>query len=122
VTALLLAAVLAFTLPVFDRADCGPGPSRIAADTLDWTLYARVQSPAWLAMSPAMLANPEVYNAIWPVCRSEAEPFVVARGRGIPGARVQVTPPLVLAQPHWFSVTSTNGAGESCQSACVEGK
>jgi len=119
---ILLGAVLAFTLPAFDRQGCGAGPSRIVADSLDWTLYARVQSPAWIAMSPAMLADPSVYNALWPVCRSEAEPFVVARGRGIPGARVTVTPPLVLAPVKWFSVTSTNAAGESCQSNVVEGK
>ena len=114
-------AVILFTLPTFQRAGCGAGPS-LLADSLEWRVSVRVQSPAWIAMRPAMLADPSVYAAIWPIVRAEAEPRVVASGTGAPGSRVSASPPDTLTAPHWYSATSRNGRGESCVSNVVEGK
>ncbi len=76
-----LVAALSFTLPVMQARGCSAGPD-ILRDSLQWRVAVRVQSPAWIAMRPAMLADPSVWAAIWPIVRAEAEPQVVASGTG----------------------------------------
>lgn len=115
----LLAAALTFTLPAFQQAHgCGPGPTPIG-DQLTWRLSVRQQSPAWIAMRPAMLADAGVWAAIWPIVRAEAEPQVVASGTAAPGSRVSATAPDTLTAPHWYSAASRNGRGWSCTSNVV---
>ena len=117
----LIAAALTFTLPWAQARGCLAGPDSLH-DQLTWRLAVRVQSPAWIAMRPAMLADAGVWAAIWPIVRAEAEPQVVASGTAAPGSRVSATSPDTLTAPHWYSATSRNGRGESCVSNVVEGK
>ena len=120
-TALVLASAISFTLPLHGAVGCVESPD-LLRDSLQWRVSVRVQSPAWIAMRPAMLADAGVWAAIWPIVRAEAEPKVVASGTGTAGAKVSATSPDTLTAPHWFSVTSRNGRGESCTSNVIEGK
>ena len=120
-TAPLLAAALTFHLPLHGATHCVESPD-LLRDSLQWRVAVRVQSPAWIAMRPAMLADESVWAALWPIVRAEAEPKVVASGTGTAGAKVSATSPDTLTAPHWFSVTSRNGRGESCTSNVIEGK
>lgn len=114
----LLASALAFTLPWAQARGCSAGPDSLH-DQLTWRVSVRQQSPAWIAMRPAMLADPSVWAAIWPIVRAEAEPRTVASGTAAPGSRVSASTSDTLTAPHWFSVTSRNGRGESCVSNIV---
>ena len=116
-----LVAALSFTLPVMQARGCSAGPD-ILRDSLQWRVAVRVQSPAWIAMRPAMLADPSVWAAIWPIVRAEAEPKPVASGTGAPGSRVSASVPDTLTAPHWYSATSRNGRGESCTSNVIDAK
>ena len=121
-TAPLLAAALTFHLPLHGAVGCVERPA-LLLDSLQWRVSVRVQSPAWIAMRPAMLADAGVWAAIWPIVRAEAEPRTVASGTGRPGAQVYIpSAPDTLTAPHWWSVTSRNGRGESCVSNIVEGR
>lgn len=113
-----LVAALSFTLPVMQARGCSAGPD-ILRDSLQWRVSVRQQSAAWIAMRPAMLADPSVWAAMWPIVRAEAEPRTVASGTGAPGSRVSASAPDTLTAPHWYSVTSRNGRGESCTSNVV---
>ena len=114
----LLAAALSFTLPWAQARGCSAGPDSLR-DSLQWRVAVRQQSPAWIAMRPAMLADASVWAAIWPIVRAEAEPQVVASGTAAPGSRVSATSSDTLTAPHWYSATSRNGRGESCTSNVV---
>ncbi len=118
-TAPLLAAALSFTLPLHGATRCVESPE-LLRDSLTWRVSVRQQSPAWIAMRPAMLADPSVWAAIWPIVRAEAEPRTVASGTAAPGSRVSASTSDTLTAPHWFSVTSRNGRGWSCVSNIVE--
>lgn len=120
-TAPLLAAALTFTLPIHGATRCVESPE-LLRDSLQWRVSVRVQSPTYIAMAPAMLADPSVWAALWPIVRAEAEPQVVAIGIGVAGAKVSASVTDTLTAPHWWSVTSRNGRGESCVSNVVEGK
>ena len=120
-TAPLLAAALAFHLPAFQSIGCGAGPDSLR-DSLQWRVSVRVQSPAWIAMRPAMLADAGVWAAIWPIVRAEAEPQVVASGTAAPGSRVSASTSDTLTAPHWYSAASRNGRGWSCESNVAEGR
>ena len=125
-----LVAALSFTLPVMQARGCSAGPD-ILRDSLQWRVSVRQQSAAWIAMRPAMLADPSVWAAIWPIVRAEAEPQVVASGTAAPGSRVSASTSdtaslskangafSTLTAPHWYSATSRNGRGESCTSNVV---
>jgi hypothetical protein len=116
----LLAAALSFTLPAYQRvpATCGAGPDSLR-NALQWTASVRRQSPAWIAMRPAMLADAGVWAALWPVVAREAALQTVAQGAGAAGQRVTTTPADTLTGVRWYSVTTNNGMGESCVSNVV---
>jgi hypothetical protein len=114
----LLAAALTFTLPLHGAVGCVESPD-LLRDSLQWRVSVRQQSAAWIAMRPAMLADPSVWAAIWPIVRAEAEPRAVASGTAAPGSRVSASTPDTLTAPHWYSAASRNGRGESCESNVV---
>ena len=120
-TATLLAAALTFTLPIHGATRCVESPE-LLRDSLQWRVSVRVQSPAWIAMHPAMLADAGVWAAIWPIVRAEAEPKPVASGTGAAGSRVSASPSDTLTAPHWYSAASRNGRGWSCESNVAEGR
>ena len=120
-TALVLASAISFTLPLHGAVGCVESPD-LLRDSLQWRVSVRVQSPAWIAMRPAMLADESVWAAIWPIVRAEAEPKPVASGTGAPGSRVSATSSDTLTAPHWYSAASRNGRGWSCESNAVEGR
>ena len=116
----LLDAALSFTLPLHGATRCVESPE-LLRDSLQWRVSVRVQSPAWIAMRPAMLADAGVWAALWPIVRAEAEPRTVASGTGAPGSRVSASTSDTLTAPHWYSAASRNGRGWSCESNYVEG-
>lgn len=112
---------LEFTLPAFQSQGCAAGPDSIR-EPLEWAVGRRVQSPAWIAMAPAMKADPGVWAAIWPIVRAEAEPVPVAQGGGVAGRRVVAVLVDTTKAVHWWSVSSRNGRGWGCTSRVVRGK
>lgn len=115
---ILAALTLAFTVPTMQSRGCGAGPDSLH-DALQWRVSVRSQSPAWIAMRPAMEADAGVWAALWPIVRAEAEPVVVAQGSGAAGQRVSVSLADAVAAPKWYSVTASNGRGTSCVSNIV---
>ena len=120
-TALVLASAISFTLPLHGADGCVESPD-LLRDSLQWRVSVRVQSPAWIAMRPAMLADAGVWAALWPIVRAEAEPRTVASGTGTAGEKVSASPSDTLTAPHWYSAASRNGRGWSCESNVVEGR
>lgn len=102
----------------------------LLAVTLTWTVPARTvggyvyvprearvyrhsQSPAWRAMRPAMLADGDVWAAMWPIVAAEARAVRVATiPLGWPdcGRAITWSTPDTAATVFWF-VTTVDTAG-----------
>jgi len=119
VIAVLLAASISGTFPAFQRValGCGAGTDSVR-DRQDVRVVGQVQSPTYLAMAPAMLALPEVWAAYWPVCRAEADTFVLGNAQGRGGQKFTVTIP-AGRKPTWAWAWSRNGRGAGCRGKVV---
>lgn len=119
ILALLLSGTVSGVFPAFQRGatGCGAGPDSVR-DRQTARVVGQVQSATWLAMSPAMLALPEVWERFWPVCAAEADTFPLGNAQGRGGQPFTVEIP-AGRKPTWAWAWTRNGRGASCRGKVV---
>lgn len=120
--ALLLAAASAIvgTFPTYQRGalPCSAAGPDSVRDRQTARVVGQVQSATWLAMAPAMLALPEVWERFWPVCAAEADTFPLGNAQGRGGQPFTVAIP-AGRKPTWAWAWTRNGRGASCRGKVV---
>lgn len=116
--AALLALTLFWTVPATRENGTGYVPREAR-------VYRHVQSPAWVAMHPAMQLDGDVWAATWPVCAWEARAILVATiplGWPDVGRRMTWTNPKADSTTAFYYVTTVATDGTEAKASNEVGR
>lgn len=116
---LMLAVTLSWSVPRYQSRG-----AFVAYAPKEARVYRHRQSPAWVAMHPAMQLDGDVWAATWPTVRREAAPVRVATiplDRNDTGRRMTWSTPNTDTTTFWF-VTTVDTAGRESRISNEVGK